>query len=147
MAKSAKEREPATATASKNKKIESQNEVEKAAKESEPELEQPPVKRKKVGGEMELYKEYTDERKKTELTWQRMRASSKSDTSKTVEMTKIENKAVEEGEAKEDSNKRAMDRKLENKRGTEDIEEFTEEGERIGRKEKKRKLQEKRDGD
>ena len=32
LAKSAKEREPATATASKNKKIESQNEVEKAAK-------------------------------------------------------------------------------------------------------------------
>ena len=100
LAKSAKEREPATATASKNKKIESQNEVEKAAKESEPELEQPPVKRKKVGSEMELYKEYTDERKKTELAWQRMHASSKGDISKTVEMTKIEHKAVEEGEAK-----------------------------------------------
>ena len=123
LAKSAKEREPATATASKNKKIESQNEVEKAAKESEPELEQPPVKRKKVGSEMELYKEYTDERKKTELAWQRMHASSKGHISKTVEKTKIEHKAVEEGEAKEDSNKRAMDRKLENKRGTEDIEE------------------------
>ena len=76
LAKSAKEREPATATASKNKKIESQNEVEKAAKESELELEQPPVKRKKVGSEMELYKEYTDERKKTELAWQRMHAGS-----------------------------------------------------------------------
>lgn len=136
LAKSAKEREPATATASKNKKMENQNEVEKAAKESEPELEQPPVKRKKVGSEMELYKEYTDERKKTELAWQRMRASNKGDISKTVEMTKIEHKAVEEGEAKEDSNKRAMDRKLENKRGTEDIEERKREKELEERKKK-----------
>ena len=136
LAKSAKEREPATATAPKNKKIESQNEVEKAAKESEPELEQPPVKRKKVGSEMELYKEYTDERKKTELAWQTMRASSKGHISKTVEKTKIGHKAVEEGEAKEDSNKRAMDRKLETKRGTEDIEERKREKELEERKKK-----------
>ena len=86
--------------------------MEEAAKEPEP--EQPPVKRKKVGSEMELYKEYTDKRKKTELAWQRMRASGKGDSSKTVENAKKEHKAVEE-EVK-DSNNRAIERELENKR-------------------------------
>ena len=93
--------------------------MEEAAKEPEP--EHPPVKRKKVGSEMELYKEYTDERKKTKLAWQRIRAPGKGDSSKTVEKAKKEHKAVEE-EAKEDSNNRAIERELENKR-TKELEE------------------------
>ncbi|KAJ7391465.1 hypothetical protein OS493_018512 [Desmophyllum pertusum] len=138
------------------KRKESQEELGKPPKAARPEPEPPVVKRKNVPTESDLYKNYADGRKKTEVIWQKIRASGQGDGGKgedkarkecgeetdSQERQEREGRHLPERKSQEDIEKREMGEEFEEKKREEDIKRREIEMERREREWKERQREE-----